>query len=378
MRNRFEGKSWYPYTVTACIAVALYVALTHLSVIWNTLATFVGYFSAVIIGLILAYIMNPLAKLFQRRLLSPVKRDKLRWTLSVALAVVAVILILVFMLGTLVPQLAESVITLVNNMDSYMTSLQMLVDKLGLSDHLNLSAYFSSSGNIGTSIITYLKSNANNILNAAAASGKGIANWAIAFILAVYMLMAKDSLKEGSTRLLKALMSQKKYDTVATFFARCDKILVQYIVFSLLDALIIGLVNAGFMECLGMQYVGLVSMVVAVTNLVPTFGPIIGGVVGGFILLLVKPLHALIFIIFSFVLQFFDGYILKPKLFGDSLGVSGLLILIAVIVFGKMFGIVGILLAIPAAAILDFLYEEALIPLLERRHAKSEEQAQSE
>jgi predicted PurR-regulated permease PerM len=121
------------------------------------------------------------------------------------------------------------------------------------------------------------------------------------------------------------------------------------------------------MICTGMQYAGLISMIVAVTNLIPTFGPIIGGAIGALILLLVKPLHALIFIIFTVVLQFIDPYFIKPRLFGNSLGVSGLLILIAVIVFGSMFGIVGMLLAIPVAAILDFVYHEALLPWLENR-----------
>ena len=118
---------------------------------------------------------------------------------------------------------------------------------------------------------------------------------------------------------------------------------------------------------MGMQYVGMISVVIAVTNLIPTFGPIIGGLIGAFILLLVNPLHALIFIIFTMVLQTLDGYVIKPKLFGNSLGVSGLLILIAIIVGGKMFGVVGILLAIPFAAIIDFVYKDYLLSALEKK-----------
>ena len=96
----------------------------------------------------------------------------------------------------------------------------------------------------------------------------------------------------------------------------------------------------------------------------------IGAVIGGFILVLVKPMHAFMFVIFTLILQTCDGYIIKPKLFGDSLGVSGLLILVSIIVCGNMFGIIGILLAIPLAAIADFVYGEELIPLLERRKAE--------
>ena len=139
---------------------------------------------------------------------------------------------------------------------------------------------------------------------------------------------------------------------------------------SLLDSLIVGTVNAIFMLICRMQSVGLVSAVVAVTNLIPNFGPIIGAVVGGFVLFLVNPLHALMFVIFCVLLQFVDAYILKPKLFSSSLGVSGLLILVASIVLGNMFGIVGMLLSIPAAAILSFIYNDYLLPRQEQRRAQ--------
>ena len=123
-----------------------------------------------------------------------------------------------------------------------------------------------------------------------------------------------------------------------------------------------------------MQYVGLVSVIVAVSNMIPNFGPIIGAVIGGFVLVFVNPFHAMLFIAFCFFLQFADGYILKPKLFSNSLGVSGLLILVASIVLGNMFGILGMLLSIPAAAILSFIYNDYLLPRQEKRHAQETEE----
>ena len=124
------------------------------------------------------------------------------------------------------------------------------------------------------------------------------------------------------------------------------------------------------MLVVGMPYVGLVSFVVAITNLIPTFGPIVGGVIGAFALVLVKPWYALAFLVFTLVLQTLDGYVLKPRLFGSSLGVSGLWILIGVIVGGRIFGVIGILLAIPGVAILDFIYRDYLLPWLEKRRRR--------
>ena len=88
---------------------------------------------------------------------------------------------------------------------------------------------------------------------------------------------------------------------------------------------------------------------------------------GAFLLVIVQPWYAGVFLVFTLILQTLDGYVIKPKLFGDSLGVSGLWILIGVVAGGKMFGVIGILLAIPMVAILDMLYHEYLLPALEKR-----------
>ena len=121
------------------------------------------------------------------------------------------------------------------------------------------------------------------------------------------------------------------------------------------------------MSIAGIPYSVLISLVVGVTNLAPTFGPIVGAIIGGFVLVLVNPLHALWFIIFTIILQTIDGYVLKPKLFGGSLGVPGVWILISIIVGGRILGVTGILLAIPFAAIVDFIYHDLIFQEARRR-----------
>ena len=116
-----------------------------------------------------------------------------------------------------------------------------------------------------------------------------------------------------------------------------------------------------------MDYAALISVIVGLTNLAPTFGPLAGAVIGVFFLVFVNPWFALWFLIFTAILQTLDGYIIKPKLFGNTLGVSSLWILISIIVLGRMFGIPGILLAIPFAAIIDFVYKDYLLSALEKK-----------
>lgn len=359
-------RPWYPNAVAACIAVTLFVALTHLDVVLGTVNRFFGFFSAVILGCVLAYLINPLASLLRRKLFGGLRRPALGWKLAVVLAVAAVLLLVALLLGLMIPQLVTSVAMLAGNLNGYLESLEELSAKWGLSELLNLTATGALSEKLITTVVDYASQNLNQIANVSALAGRSVMNWAVAVILSVYLLMAKDSLRAGVSRLMRALL-RKRYRSTVSFLTRCDSILIRYIVFSLLDSAIVGMANAAFMLAFRMQYLGLVSVVVGVTNLIPTFGPVIGMIVGGVVLLLVKPWHALAFLIFSLVLQFLDGYVIKPKLFGNSLGVSGLLILIAVIVGGNMFGVVGILLAIPSAAILDFVYRDYLLPGLEHR-----------
>lgn len=367
MRNKLKDQKWYPYTVAAIIAVAFYVLLSNMGSITNALLTFIGYFKTIFIACVMAYILNPLAMLIERNIFIGVRQKKMRWSLSIGAAVILVALLIGVLLRTLIPQLMDSVIVLVGNMDGYLDSLHDLMRKWGIGGMFRIDRLFDSSEDIVRQIQAYFAQNAGSVVNASAAAGRSIVTWVIAIILSVYILASKSNLKNGTLHLLSTLIPEKRFNSIVSFFSRCDRILVSYIVSSLIDALIIGVLNFIFMSLMGMEYAGLISLVVAVTNLVPTFGPIVGGAVGALILLLVKPLHAFIFVIFTFILQFIDPYFIKPKLFGNTLGVSGLLILIAVIVCGRMFGVVGILISIPLAAIMSFVYEDALLPALERR-----------
>ena len=366
-KGRIKNAPWYSHAVAACIAVILFVLLFRFPEIWKAVRTFFGYFRPVILGCVIAYIVNPLSNLLHDSIFRWIKRQKPRDILSNLLAFLIVLAFLTFMLVTLIPQLIESVETFAGNLDGYLESLNEMLESWGVKKSMfNLDDFISSSENLLEIITSYVKDNIRNILSASASAGKSVFAWVLGFILAIYLLAEKRMLKKGSVRLVRALAGEH-FDSVREFLIKCNRIFKRYIVFNLIDSLIIGGANAIFMSISGMQYIGLVSFVVAITNLIPTFGPVVGAVIGGFVLLMVKPVHALMFLIFTVVLQAVDGYVLKPRLFGNSLGVSGLWILVGVIVGGNMFGVAGILLAIPGVAVLDLLYRTYFMPWLEKK-----------
>ena len=366
--KKLSEKKWYTGAVIACIGVAFYVLLTNLGSVLSAIGAFIGNFRAVILGVVFAYIINPLAKLFYYRLFRKMKVGNARWNLSVVLAFLTLLLILVLLIGMLIPQLLQSILLFSERFDTYAHTLKGWIDGSPLSLFIDSQRLDTISQNAIGSISSFFQNNASRILGAAANSGMHILSTVISLILALYLLIDKKRVLAGVRQLIRVLLRPEASGNLLDFLLRCDTILVNFLASSLLDSLIIGSVNAIFMLICRMQYVGLVSVVVAVMNLIPNFGAAIGIVIGAFLLLLVNPLHALIFVCFGAVLQLSDAYILKPKLFSNSLGVSGLLILAASIVLGNLFGILGVLLAIPVAAILSFIYNDYFLPRQQARY----------
>ena len=366
-KDKVKEKSWYPYTVAICSGVVLFVVLTHLPQIFGILHTFADYFGTVIMGCVIAYIMNPLAKFFERTLFKGIKNERMRRPASAMFTLALLLILTVLLFVMLIPQLFNSMRTLAANLDTYIASLEALLKSWNLDQIEYIQNAMNSSNELLEMTGKMLTDNLDKIINTSANIGMGMANLGLSFTLSIYLLLEKDNLKAQVLRLMRALMGEQAMEGALTFFRKCDDILVRYISCSLLDSVIIGVANAVLMRIFGMEYIGLISVTVAVTNLIPTFGPIIGAVVGALILLLVRPSHALIFLVITLVLQTLDGNVIKPKLFGNSLGVSGLMILVSIIVFGNIFGLTGIILAMPAAAILDYSYKEILLPALERK-----------
>ncbi len=360
--KKFESKSWYPYTVAVCAGVILFVALTHLSAIDETLNKFGNYLSPVIIGAIISYIMNPLAGLFERTIFKNMKKG--RWTMSVALTFVAIIAVILALILLLVPQLIDSIAVVEEQFPLYQEKLQDMAVKLGLSGILSSPG---STEEVTGHVMGFLKEHMGSITASVSGLFSAVVNVAIGAVLAFYLLNSKTDFNNGLQDLMRVILPEGRYESVKAYVQRCDKILSRYLVFALLDAVLVGVVVAIIMLILRMPYAGLIPVIMGVVNLIPTFGPPIGAAISAFLLLLVSPKYAMMMIAIFIFVQVADGYILQPKLFGNALGVSGVMILISIVVLGNIFGVVGILLAIPVAAVLDFTYKEMTMPAMQRK-----------
>ncbi|MCR4896044.1 MAG: AI-2E family transporter [Lachnospiraceae bacterium] len=361
----FFKKPWGYYPLATCGAVLLYVILTNLSSIWTAFSGLGKTLSPVVTGVIIAYLVDPLCGYFEKRLFKRIKKEKLRRTLSATLALILLVAILTLLIYALVPSIGDNIANIASNSDLYVKNIDRMVTNFTRTAekyNLRVGNISASWQNALTEIASDLPAKLADIWTTSYNLGSKIASGVIGIIMGIYFIYGKETMLGGVRRLRKSLYTQETYEKRSAFWSRCHEILVHYVVYDLVDGIIVGLLNAILMGIFGMPYIVLISMIVAVTNLIPTFGPVIGAAIGGFILLLNNPVQCLIFLIFTVVLQTIDGYILKPKLFGELLGVPSVWILITVIVGGRMFGIPGILLAIPFAAIFTFVYEEVILP----------------
>ena len=195
----------------------------------------------------------------------------------------------------------------------------------------------------------------------------GVINWVIGLVVSVYMLYSKETLIRQVKKLVAAVLPVKISDKVLEVGAVSNRIFVRYLLGRIYDSLIVLVLCFIGMSILQMPYAPLISVVVGVTNIIPVFGPFLGGVPSALILLMVDPMKGLWFIIFIIVLQQVDGNIICPLIVGDSLGISGIWVLAGVTLGGGLGGVAGMVLGVPILAVLYLLLSEFVNKRLQKK-----------
>lgn len=366
------SKKWREYTLGGCICILFLVLLLNFGKIWGGVVALVNVLKPVIFGFIIAYIINPMAVMFEIRVFRHINKPRLRWSFSVIVSLIIVFAMISLLIMSLIPQIVDNVKSLADNYEYYVERLQDFIalnagPLAGLSIVQKITESLSTDGGLIQEIGNILGQNSREIIETTTNIGNAAFNWLIGAIFAIYFLLAKHGIKVGFNKSLSLILSPLRYQRARIILEKFHTIFSKYIVFEILDAIIVGVLNYIFMVIMGMQDALFISMIMGITNLIPTFGPIIGAGIAGFILLLLQPTAVLPLLIFILVSQLLDAYLIKPKLFGNALDVPGSLILIGIVVFGKLMGIVGMLLAIPIVAIIVYFYAEVFIPWLELR-----------
>jgi len=371
------------FVVLGLVVILIFLLLNEASV--NALFDLIGsILMPVIYGAVLAYLLTPVfnwtCNLVDKGLEKSVKTAKTRKRIARAAAMIASILMLVVivfgLILMLIPQLIKSIMGIVEALPTSVRNLQVWLEQM-LVDNPELESmvmpYYDTAVNYLQNWVS--KVVVPNLSNIIGGLSMGVYNVLIALknvligvIVMVYLLNMKEKLITQAKMIVYSAFPLKVANKVIEEVRYTHKVFGGFIIGKLVDSLIIGLMCFVLLSLMNMPYVLLVSVIIGVTNVIPFFGPFIGAVPAAFLILLVSPIKCLYFIGFIFLLQQFDGNVLGPKILGDTTGISSFWVLFSILLFGGLFGFIGMIIGVPTFAVLYRLLTELVTYLLEKKN----------
>jgi len=265
-----------------------------------------------------------------------------------------------------IPEVYKSILTLKNEMPSYINKASTWMEKLFADNQYLVDYWGQYTEDLTIGIENFVKTNfqpnMNNIISGLSASLINsvavVKNLLIGIVISIYLMSSRTLFKLQWKKLIRALFKPEISDKIITELKIANDYCSGFIKGKLLDSLIIGIICMIVLGFLKMPYAVLISVIIGVTNIVPFFGPFIGAIPSAFLILMVSPIQCLYFIIFIVILQQFDGNILGPKILGDATNLSSFWTLFAIIFFGGLMGIPGMIIGIPVFAFIYHLVKE--------------------
>lgn len=362
-------------------AAVLVLVLMRFDQVWGAVLTVVGTVAPVFYGIVLAYILNVFVHFFEDVAFKPLRNVKsklwkrVRRPLAVALAYLLVALVLVSIIAFIIPGLIESMGILADTVQQtvpgYVTSAMDWLNEFAQENDLTFIQDFLRNfnwSNVLSSASAVLRDFLSSLVGVTINVASGVFAAVMGFIFSVYMLMGKEKLLRGVKSTLLAFLPRPTAQKIGQIATLTNRMFFNFIRGQLLECVILGSLCYVGMSILQLDYALLISSVVTLGALIPILGAYIGAAVGVLILLLVHPIDALIFLIFLLILQQVEGNMIYPHVVGSSIGLPPLWTLFAVVFWGGVLGIPGILFGTPATAVIYQLLRTSVRTRLRQRN----------
>lgn len=379
MNYRFDDsmkKKIITYASVALIAILLFFSFYQMNALKSFIRSLISLLSPFILGIAIAFLLNKPMMFVENQLIGSWKlKAGHKRTIAALCALVMAIAAVTLFFWLIIPQLLSSTLSLIESFPSYLEDFQSYVNQLIAENHIDLSEIEQIFGD--WDIFQRLTQLVTNALPKMAQMSYSFMNTLLDIVLgimsALYIMLDKEKLCRHLRIAVYALFPQAGADYLVHISEITMDIFNNFIIGKAIDSLIIGVLCYLGMTFLQLPYAILLSVIVAITNMIPVFGPFIGAVPGVFILLIIHPIDAVYFALFILVLQQFDGNVLGPLILGDKLGLPSLWILFAVCVGGGVFGIIGMFVGVPVFAVLYALIKEFLAYRLKQKNLRFED-----
>jgi predicted PurR-regulated permease PerM len=353
-----EGKKSILSIAAACaVFFVIFYLLINISAIDVFLSSFLSVIAPIILGGAFAYMLNPILKLFEFKILKKIKNKNVLRALSLVLTYVIAILIIVAFGFLIIPALISSITDLASKMDSYLFSTAQYVNSIIVKFTKNnefsefisteqisdsVMKFLSFSGDIFNTVMSYITKYGPQIIS-------GLKNAFLGLFISIYMLISKERLKAQSRKLSAALLQSDKRKRFRKYLRTAHRTFGNFFVGKSIDALMILFICLIVFSIFRIPYAPLVSVIVGAANIIPIFGPFLGAIPSFAIIFIADPKKSLVFVILILIIQIIDGNVIGPKMLGETTGISSISVIVAIIIGGQ-FGLLGMIIAVPLFA----------------------------
>ena len=368
--------------IACCVLVAF--LLLRLPEIWSMIKKLLGILSPFIYGFVMAYLLMPIFNMLHRQIQPRMARrfkhgTRLAKGLCSALTLAFGLSVVGVLLWLVLPQLVNSITSLVDSMDLYMNEISGWVASLLHNnpeiEHSFMRLYDQFSEQVMNWVQNDLLPQLGSMMSGVVTTVNVLMNLIIGVIIALYILNSKDTFCAQAKKMTYSLFPVERANRIMARVAHIHRVFGGFITGKLLDSMIIGvlcffgmyiMIKTGLMT-MPTSYALLIAVIIGVTNIIPFFGPFIGAVPSTILIMVISPIQALYFVIFVLVLQQIDGNILGPKILGNATGLSSFWVMFAILLFGGVLGFAGMVIGVPLFAVLYSVATEQINNLLKKR-----------
>ena len=352
---------------SAIVIFILFLAFRYYGYIEDFIHAFIESISAIVIGAVMAYVLNLPMSFLEEKVFHRVKKG--RRVLSILSSIIIVLMIIALVFSYIIPRFIESLTLLINSFPLFLSELADLAsDRLDpyieeLGEYLrpleNLRAFLTERRDV---IVDEIFSLVGSLVGL-------IVSLVLALAFSIYMLAGKEKIMGGLKRLMNAYLGRKRSDSALSVLSKANSIFKKFFVGQLIEAIILGSLAALGMFILRLPYATAIGALIGVTALIPIAGAWIGAIVGAIMIFPISPVKAIVFLVFILILQQTENNFIYPRVVGSSIGLPGIWVLAAITIGGGLCGVVGMLVAVPTVALIVALISEDAEKRLNRRES---------
>lgn len=352
------------FTIFCSLAavILLYMGISNLAAVGGFLNVITSTLQPILIGLVLAYLVSPIQRKIENGLSDRRFKKNIARTISVFCTVLLMILICLIFLGVFLPQVINTITELAVSLPGM---LNAFVEDINLNEYLRYNSQIIKFTEEAVDrfnewfyewMHSGIFSTLNSVLVGVLNTFGFVINIVVGFIVMIYVLFEKDHFCGQAKKILYACSKNRRVNAfILDTVRQCDKMFGGFISGSIMDSCLIGVICFFVLWILNVPYFPLISLIVGVTNVIPFFGPYIGAIPSALLILLADPMKCVQFVIFILILQQVDGNIIAPKILGQSTGLSPFWVLFSILIFGELFGVLGMIIGVPLFATIYYV-----------------------